>query len=846
MAAFSSLASVSLALFAVLSLLVSPSPVCAQQPSVLVLGYETDPTAMSQLTLGSLVANDLHCNPPQMFSQLPASGGVLQNFVTNYDTTETTVNGTCRMALYQVDPNTGTYTLLAGTSSALGSDLPMLSNPAATQPTVTVSNGGALLYPGGGSSLTLYASNSYSICFTTNSTSTYVPSSNNTVPGTIAIYRWTDSLMNEALVPYYITSPLPTTISTFSGSNKMTYQMWIDVLANGTAPSSTAGAAPTAAAGASSSAYSSSAPVYPVGTSLVLGYQTDPTATAPMGFSSMMSSVLHCNPPQTFGQLPASGAVLQNFSTNYDPTQTNVNGTTRIALYQVSGSAWTLLAGTSSTTGSDLSLGPGVQPGPVTVTSHGPLYYPAGSSVTLYPTASYSLCFSTNGAALAAPVAGTNTTKNGTVAQYTWSDSLLNYVLMPYTLSTPLPNPLVATNTSYTTWQVWMNVNVAVASLQSSSSAATGAGAGTTTTAGATSTSAATGTAAQGASASSGSPSTAGASGAAGSAVSTAASATSAAGTTTVTSAPGSATGTSTPASVTSAPSTPSTASPASTASGTGSATGSTTGASTGSATGSTTGSAVVQTSSGSVASGASTASGTATATGSTTGSAAQVSSGATSTGAATPTTSSSGVSGAAASTAAGTGSATGSTTGSAAAQSSAAKTSSSAAAASAASAASAPASAVSSSTTPSTTSAAASAASAASTGAAIQASSSSPASVSAGSAASSGSTTTGSAAASAASAASAGSASTSSGPASGTSAGSATSTPSTTSTSTPAATSSVPSQAGTSSSPASTTSAPTTSAPIPIAANAAAATYGASSALLLALLALSSLSLLL
>jgi hypothetical protein len=49
------------------------------------LGYITDPTAATAIGYGPEVVNDLHCMPSQVYSQLPSTGGVLQNFQTYYN-----------------------------------------------------------------------------------------------------------------------------------------------------------------------------------------------------------------------------------------------------------------------------------------------------------------------------------------------------------------------------------------------------------------------------------------------------------------------------------------------------------------------------------------------------------------------------------------------------------------------------------------------------------------------------------------------------------------------------------------------------------------------------------------
>ena len=494
MATFSSPSSFPLLLLTTLLsllLLLPFAPVSSQ--GVVQLGWEMDPTASGVMELASEAALDLHCNPVQQFSSLPAAGGLLLAFATAYDPSSTTVTGICRLALYQVLAN-NSYQLLAATSSAGNSDISL--PPSRIAGPVALQNGGSLYYPYGGP-VTLLPSLSYSLCFTTYGALQYVNGTTvngtNGLNGTVAQYRWADSLTNHALVPYDIASPLPNPLTfTASQTSSGTWQMWMNVaIGNYTTPSSSS-ALGTSARVASSSVsssprLSSSATSAATVTSAAaaggggtvggmvweLGFKTDATATSPISAGREMIFDLHCNPPQQFTTLPASGAQLLNFVTNYDPTLTTVSGICRMALYQViSSSSYTLLAGTSAALGSDLPLGPGTTPGPVTVSNPGSLYFPNGP-VTLLPTLTYSLCFINNGANLyvnGTTVNGTNGV-NGTIAQYHWSDSLQSNNLMPYDIASPLPNPLTFTVQSPTTWQIWLTAANASTSVSISAGA---------------------------------------------------------------------------------------------------------------------------------------------------------------------------------------------------------------------------------------------------------------------------------------------------------------------------------------------------------------------------------------
>ena len=113
-------------------------------------------------------------------------------------------------------------------------------------------------------------------------------------------------------------------------------------------------------------------PSAPVG--LSLGWQTVPSS-----FNLQLDgavSELRCNNMQTYSssQLSSTGSPLLSFSATYSPALTDADGgVCRIALYVVdSAGAYSLAAGTNAS--SDLQLPQGWAPGPVVVTSIGPLY----------------------------------------------------------------------------------------------------------------------------------------------------------------------------------------------------------------------------------------------------------------------------------------------------------------------------------------------------------------------------------------------------------------------------------------------------------------------------------------
>ena len=200
----------------------------------------------------------------------------------------------------------------------------------------------------------------------------------------------------------------------------------------------------------------------------MLGWFTDPTDTNGGPYASGGNpNDLHCNPVQTFPQLPPAGGLLQGFGTTYQAQTTNNNVTIRLALYSVStAGVYTLVAGTAP--GSDMvapysAAVAGVQQ---TISTSGPLSYPSASttSVQILPSLSYSLCFSSS--ALNQSVTS--------FLQYYWQNQAGSLLLQPYYLSSPLPSPLTSgtgvITTSSNSWQIWMNV-LAPGAYSSSSSA---------------------------------------------------------------------------------------------------------------------------------------------------------------------------------------------------------------------------------------------------------------------------------------------------------------------------------------------------------------------------------------
>ena len=192
----------------------------------------------------------------------------------------------------------------------------------------------------------------------------------------------------------------------------------------------------------------------------MLGYAFDFTAASAESVGAGEVFDLHCNPPQQLANLPDDGAPLTSFQTYVDLSLTTVAAAIRFALYSVDLTMqYTLVASTDA--GSDIQVGPGTATGPTVVSTSAPLAYPTGSSYTVLPSVTYSLCFIDNGGAQYIP----GTTTNGTVAIYSWQEGSSgpgNVEFAPYDVSQPLPNPLVPTGTSPNTYAVWMTVTAPV------------------------------------------------------------------------------------------------------------------------------------------------------------------------------------------------------------------------------------------------------------------------------------------------------------------------------------------------------------------------------------------------
>ena len=187
---------------------------------------------------------------------------------------------------------------------------------------------------------------------------------------------------------------------------------------------------------------------------LSLGWFTNPAATTQLLENNQAGADLHCNPVQQYSSLPTAGAPFQSFSTYYDANTVSAGGIfVRMALYQVSGSSWTLVVGTQA--GSDLPLLNGSHVGGGTLATSaglGALYYPSGTSATILPGNSYSLCFTNN---------AVNNSQTAEMFLWPAGTTLVNYALSGYLLSQPLPNPYPAAQaagSATSTWLIWFTV----------------------------------------------------------------------------------------------------------------------------------------------------------------------------------------------------------------------------------------------------------------------------------------------------------------------------------------------------------------------------------------------------
>ena len=195
------------------------------------LGWQTDPTAaqgaIPYASGGN--PNDLHCNPVQQFTSLPASGGLLLSFSTTYQGQTTNNNVTIRMALYSVS-TAGVYTLVAGTQP--GSDMVAVYSAAAQNVQNTISTSAPLYYPSG-SSLQVLPTLNYSLCFSSSALNQSVTS--------FLQYYWQNQAGSLLLQPYYLTSPLPNPLSAGTGAittSSNSWQMWMTVQAAAVSSSS--------------------------------------------------------------------------------------------------------------------------------------------------------------------------------------------------------------------------------------------------------------------------------------------------------------------------------------------------------------------------------------------------------------------------------------------------------------------------------------------------------------------------------------------------------------------------------------------------------------------------------
>ena len=196
--------------------------------------------------------------------------------------------------------------------------------------------------------------------------------------------------------------------------------------------------------------------------SIIVGYYYDVTAGRTLTGGPPNPHSLWCQPPQQYYNLPATGATFSAFQTYVDLSQTNVCGSIRFGLYEVTGSLYTLVVGTNRS--SDIQVCPSFATGPSLVTTTAPLYYPSGSSsLTMSPTSTYSLCVSNEGDELTVP----GTQRSGTIYMYYWQDAYtsLSTVNLNYYFDQPLPllNPMVNQPTDWA-FQVWMTVTAPVIS----------------------------------------------------------------------------------------------------------------------------------------------------------------------------------------------------------------------------------------------------------------------------------------------------------------------------------------------------------------------------------------------
>ena len=204
------------------------------------LGWFADSLAQTQLQENNQAANDLHCDPPQVYSSLPAAGAYFESFNTYYDASSVgTVNGVnpvVRMALYQIV--NGVWTLVLGTQS--GSDLQLVPG-SASGGTLASSNGPFYYGASNPPPVLIYPTVQYALCFTNNAI---------TIGTTAHMFLWPQGggLVNYAFEPYLMSTPLPAVYNVSAAVTTGavdTWQVWMVVAAPGAGPAT--GGVPTPA-----------------------------------------------------------------------------------------------------------------------------------------------------------------------------------------------------------------------------------------------------------------------------------------------------------------------------------------------------------------------------------------------------------------------------------------------------------------------------------------------------------------------------------------------------------------------------------------------------------------------
>ena len=309
------------------------------------LGWFANAAATTQLQENNQAANDLHCDPIQQYSSLPAAGALFQSFSTYYDANTVTGKGAVvRMALYSITGST--WNLVVGTQT--GSDLPLVPGTVSGGTLATSAGLGPLYYPNGATSATIYPGTSYSVCFT------------NTAEGMgqgAAMFLWPAgaTVVNYAYSPYSITQPLPNPYpaAASAGTATDTWQIWFTVAAPGTAPAGLpvpTPAPPTPQDYASGCFGIGAQTVWTLNYVYTMGCNTEETAW-PLGLGV---SCPQQNANGTFG-----GFMIVNLTLIMLSSSTPINGTagTTNAAYQVC----SLLPGSQRSVGVWLSATQGLQ-----------------------------------------------------------------------------------------------------------------------------------------------------------------------------------------------------------------------------------------------------------------------------------------------------------------------------------------------------------------------------------------------------------------------------------------------------------------------------------------------------